>query len=426
MITAGACSVAWLWLTYTPQSPAPLPNVLLTRIGPAERTAIQTARDLVIRKPRAGAAWGRLGMVLLAHSFEEAAADCFATAQRFDPTTSSWPYYAGVTLAFSDPERALLQFARAAELRPDDPLPRFRHAELLMDLQRLEQATQILDTVPAAAQPQRLSYDQVRLALLQGQDALKRLRPEQLQALEAGPNRRACLELLAQVWQRLGRSAQVATVTRMLRTDTGDSEGWDDPYIADVMTLRKDPLWQSELARRAFEAGQSEDAVHRMTQLVTDYPDDPQWALQLARMWSQLQRPADAVVILGEAAQRHPKSAEVHFELGNQQFQLQDWSAAAASYAIAIRLKPDYGLAHYNLGQTQLKLSHDAQALKAFRDALRCQPDLAAAHVNLGDILSRTRKPDDMQEARQHLERAVKLDPQDRRAVKLLNQLPKP
>lgn len=403
-----------------------MPVVQLGRVGPAERSAIKAAQELVLKKPRSGAAWGRMGMVLLAHNFEEAATTCFAAAQDLDPQTSSWPYYAGVALAISDPENALVQYARAAELAPEESWPKFRWVELLMDLHRLEEADRIMQTIAGRYETQRLNYDQVRLALLQGPEALRKLQPDQLQSLQSGSNRRACLELLAQVWRRLDRILLAEAIGQKLRADAGSTGGWEDPYISDVMSLRKDAQWQAELARQALEAGQTDDAVQRMTQLVTDYPDDPQWSVQLARMWGQLRRRGNAVSVLGEATQRHPNSAEVHFEMGNLQFQLQDWSAAVASYAAATKLKPDYGLAHYNLGQSHLKLGHEADALKAFRDALRCQPDLAEAHVNLADLLMRSGKSEDFVVARDHLERAVKLAPQDRRAGELLKQLPKP
>lgn len=422
-----ACAVlTWVWKSYSQAPLANLPVISLDRSGPDERKTIEEAEKLVKRKPRSGPAWGRLGMVLLAHNFEDAAITCFSVAQTLDRSTARWPYCAGVGLAISDPEKALIHFARASELAPGEPWPKFRQAELLMDLHRLDEADQILQTISGAEHADRLTYDRVRLALLRGPEALRKLEPTQLKRLQSVSNRRAGLELLVQVWRRLGEAKDAEALTQRLRSEMTGSEGWEDPYVADIMSLRQDPLWQAELARHAFDAGQTDDAVQRMAQLVADYPDDPQWSLQLAHMWGELRQRAKAVAVLEQAVQHFPNSAAVHFELGNQQFQLQDWPAAVGSYAAATRLKPDYGLAHYNLGQTHLKLGHNADALAAFRDALRCQPDLAAAHVNLGDILSQTGKPPDMEEARQHLERAVKLAPRDKRAVELLNQLPKP
>ncbi len=390
--------VGWIWQKYGQALPIAMPVIRLEEAGPAERQAIQDAQAVVRKKPRSAAAWGRLGIVLLAHNFEDAAGECFSAAQHLDPTSFRWPYYAGVCAAISDPQRALGDFARSAQLAPEDPWPRFRQAELLMDLQRLDEAERVLKTIDSPDQAHRLLYDHVRLALLrQDKDALQQLTAEQLQQLASGANRRACLELLAQVWHRLGRPTAAAAVAKQLRDQTSGNEGWDDPYVAEVFAVRTDPLWQADLARQAFDAGDAEGAVQRMQELIENHPADPQWPLELARLWSKLRKTENALSVLQAAAKKNPQSAAVRFELGNLQYQSQDWSAAVNSYAAATRLKPDYGLAHYNLGQAQLKLQHETEAISAFRDALRCQPDLAVAHVNLGDLLSRSGKPSDLE-----------------------------
>ncbi len=418
---------SWRWYLYSQTLLVPIPAVQLGEIGPAERKSIEDAQALVRKKPRSAVAWGRLGMVLLAHSFDEAAGVCFAAAQRLDPHSFRWPYYAGVCAAIADPQLALANFARAAQLAPEDPWPRFRQSELLLDFQRLDDAEQVLKTINAPDQAHRLLYDRLRLALLrQDRDALKRLTNLPSKQFTSGSNRRACLELLAQVWHRLGRRAEADAVATQLRTEPSGTGGWDDPYVAEVFSLRKDPVWQAGLARQEFAAGHTEDALQRLTNLVDQHPADPQWSLELARTWDQLRERDRALNVLHAAAKVHPQSAEVQFELGNLQYQARDWNAAVNSYAAATRWKPDYGLAYYNLGQAQLKLQHEAAAIAAFRDALRCQPDLAAAHVNLGDLLSRSGKSTYVADARKHLERAVKLAPNDRRAAELFSRLPKP
>lgn len=427
LLVVSACMGVWFWRQSVQVPPQSIPQVSLDRAGPAARKAIQEAEDLVGRKPKSGVAWGRLGMVLLAHNFEEPAGICFMAAHELDSTSSRWPYYAGVTLAISDPQQALVHFATSAKLAPEEPWPKFRQAELLMDFQRLDEAEQVLNSISLLEPSDRLIYDQVRLVLLrQNPELLKQLPVEQLRQLQAGSNRRACLELLAQVWHRLGRKSESDAVARQLRAESPRTEGWDDPYVAEVFAMRKDPLWQADLARKAFAAGQTEEALRRLTDLVADHPDDPQWAIELARMWGRLGKSSNAKSVLLAAAKQHPNSAELYFELGNLQHQSSDWPSAVKSYSAATRLKPDYGLAYYNLGQTHLQWQHPDEALAAFQQALRCQPDLAVAHLNLGELLIQRGKPTDLAAARQHLERSLKLAPKDRRAAELLERLPKP
>ena len=85
------------------------PRIDLANVDPAVRAAIESAQAAVGRSPRSEDAWGRLGMVLAAHTFYAEAITCFAQAERLDPGEKSWPYFQGVLLTFSDGHAALPQ-----------------------------------------------------------------------------------------------------------------------------------------------------------------------------------------------------------------------------------------------------------------------------------------------------------------------------
>lgn len=420
------CGSIWLWSGSRPDPSSRLPAVSLGAVGSGVRRAIEDATELVRRKPFSGPAWGRLGMVLLAHNFEAAAETAFDVAQELDPRTARWSYCAGVGQAVIDPARAIVHFQHAVELAPNDPWPKFRLAELLMDTQQLDQAAAVLQSIQAPDQQTRLSYDRVRLALLHNDpQTLKKLDQQELKALQTGANRRVCLELLVQVYHRLGRNPDAAAIRDLLHSGTLSAEGWDDPYVTEIFQLRKDPQWLASVAHRELRANRADQSVQQLEELVNDYPDDPTWPLELGRVWKDLKQPGKAIQVLQGAAKQHPDSAQIQFEIGNLQFGSGNWSAAESAYSAASRLKPDFALAHYNLGQSRLKLQHDEQALQAFRDALRSQPDLAPALINLADLLSRSKRPADLSEARLCLQRALMVAPRDRRAAELLERLPK-
>ena len=66
------------------------------------------------------------------------------------------------------------------------------------------------------------------------------------------------------------------------------------------------------------------------------------------------------------------------------------------------------------------EVTYREEAVESFRAALRLQPNLAAAHINLGDLLAQDGKD---AEAAEHLEEAIRLAPNDDRALKLLREV---
>src|SRR5437764_828110 len=79
--------VGWRWYA----TPAP-PRIPLDGVQTEIAQAVGAALEEVRRRPRSGAAWGRLGMVLHANGFDEHVADCYRNAERFDPNNPRWPY----------------------------------------------------------------------------------------------------------------------------------------------------------------------------------------------------------------------------------------------------------------------------------------------------------------------------------------------
>ena len=87
LAVAGA-AVGWWWYNAAPPPAPPMPrNIEETEV----REAIEAARAGVLQEPRSAGAWGRLGMMLLAHLFSEDADRCFAEAARLDPSDARSP-----------------------------------------------------------------------------------------------------------------------------------------------------------------------------------------------------------------------------------------------------------------------------------------------------------------------------------------------
>jgi tetratricopeptide (TPR) repeat protein len=95
------------------------------------------------RKPSAdlGAAYGKLGMLLQAGEYYDAAEPCYRNAQTLTPTEVRWPYYLGLLHTDrGETERAEGDFKRVLELRRDDVATLIRLGRLYLDEGRPDDA----------------------------------------------------------------------------------------------------------------------------------------------------------------------------------------------------------------------------------------------------------------------------------------------
>src|SRR5207248_1425734 len=90
-----AAGGGYLWLR--PRSPEP-PRPALADADPAVVEAIDAARTEVRAAPRSAAAWGKLGMLLLAHGYAADAGVCFTRAEALGPNEARWPNLHAVAL----------------------------------------------------------------------------------------------------------------------------------------------------------------------------------------------------------------------------------------------------------------------------------------------------------------------------------------
>src|SRR5439155_5405314 len=215
------------WLVLRPAGPAP-PAVDLTGADPAIATAIEAARAEVRAKPRSAAAWGRLGQLLRAHDFGDAANVCFSRAEQLDPTEPRWPYLHGATVSMTDRDAAIPLLERAAALSALEA-PRLRLAEVLLMQGRVEEAErhtrQALRDAPHSA---RAHLDLARLACRR--NALPEAQAH-LDRVLAGPSgRKAALLVRAEILQRLGRQDSAQNDLNAAAV-MADDPPWPDPFV---------------------------------------------------------------------------------------------------------------------------------------------------------------------------------------------------
>jgi Flp pilus assembly protein TadD len=405
------------WRKTTPPDP---PIVATEGLDPDVVQALDEARGDVQKAPRSGSAWGKLGMVYFAHGYAAEARTCLYWASCRDPKDARWPYLQALTL-LNDPDQSLPLLERAAELAPDEPSPRSRLAEMLLELGRLDEAEshfrQVLETRPDDPRAHnglgRAAYHRNQL------DSAK----EHLQrALARAPQVRAMHALLAEVYVRQENPAAAELEFRLM-AGAADEFDWPDPWLDAIDRLRVGIGARIALAEKYYQQGRGDEAAVLLEQLVQSHPDS--YEAHAAQGWllMRLGNLPGAETTLREALRLKPDSIEAQCNLGLVLENRGQFADAAAWFRKAIASKPMHAPAFYHLALCQLNLDQRAEAERALRDAIRCRPEFAEAHRDLGRLLAENGKTG---EARTELEQAVSLAPGDESARKMLGQLPRP
>lgn len=426
VLLVGGAGWHWWQQSEEPESSAQVvlsepPAIDPAGLDPVVLAAVEKARAAVSQAPESADAWGRLGMVLLAHGFSEQALPCLARAEQLDPHQVRWPYYQGTALLPAHPEQALLKLQRAVE--PEAPgceTRRLKLAELLLESGRLEEAEpqfrRVLDTDIGNA---RAHLGLARL------EFARQAFPASLSHLEGITDdpcsRKAAHLLLAEVHQRLDDRHSAQEHLRLAARQPNDRP-WPDPLTEEVGRLQTGKQARLARADRLLEQNRAKEAIPLLQELVHDYPDS-EWALIfLGRAYLQTADPSGAEAALRQAADLAPDGVEVQFYLGVALFQQGQFAKAANCFRQAIALRPTFADAHYNLGHCRLHQGDAKAAMAAFRTTLECKPNHAEAHTALGDVLLQQGQ---LAEARAHLQQAVLLKPDLVQARQLLEQVKK-
>jgi tetratricopeptide (TPR) repeat protein len=430
LVCAGGAAAVWRW--WRGPTPQP-PELAIDNCEPRVARAIEAARAEVIRQPRSGPAWGKLGRLLLVHDMASSAAPCFAHAERFDPDNPRWPYFRAMLLLSQDPKAAVAALRRAADLcavhDPGDTAVRLRLAEVLVEADRPDEAAVEFQKV-LSLEPDnpRALYGLGQLAA--GNGDLQTAR-RCLQDCSTNPQtRKKAAAELARVLMRLGDTAGAAAAQRQALGAPLDVD-LPDPFVAENDALK---VSRAEMFRRAREmsrTGKRRDALALMKQLVQEKPDY-QGFLELGMVLMSMDDSTRAVAALRQAARLDPNGVRAPYLLSMLLFEQAERSGspeplreAVAFARQAVALKPDHALSHVYLGLALKAQGQRQEALGALRTAVQCAPDRPEAYLYLAEMLAEDRQKD---EARRLMEQASRLplpsnDPRLRQALEHLHKL---
>jgi cytochrome c-type biogenesis protein CcmH/NrfG len=374
-----------LWLALRASKPPQLPEVDLTELDPDVAEAIAEAQDKVRQQPKNGAAWGRLGMVFLAHDLHEQAQSSFEQAEHFDPNDGRWPYLHGLSLILTQPDAGIPCLQRAAKLCGKETLaPRLRLAGTLLIQGRLDEAERHLEWARKADPDNpRVQLTLGRLAVMRGQwrQAVEQLEP----CTQDAHARRMAHTLLAEVWTRLGDSDKASQEQRQAE-ETPEDQPWPDPFVEEVVSLQRGLSVRLQRANELFTQQKSQQAVEMLEETSRRYPHSSAVWLLLGDFWRKLGSLDRAEEAFAEAVRIDPVSVDGWFRLGCIQAMRGRSREGADSFRRTIRLKPDHTDALVNLGHCLEKVGDAAGAADAFRTALRSRPNSERAQQALRDM----------------------------------------
>lgn len=419
LAVAVAAAAGWYVWRYH-MAPTP-PRVAMAQLSPAVARSIEAARAEVEKSPRSGAAWGRLGTVLLAHDFHDEARACLARAEELDPRDARWPYLQGLLVQTTDAAAAVPSFQRAVAASSGLAAARLKLGEVLTELNRNEEAAEQFRCVLAddPEEPRallgmgRLAYDRGDLAC-----SLRYLRRSAARA----PHIKATHVLLATVCRRLGDTASAAQEEAQA-VSLSDEQSWPDPFVEPLELARVGAAARIRMARRLFLRGRPREAMALLGEVLREEPDSYPARLALADGLARSGEIRQAERVLQEAINLQPGVADGHLELGRLHLVQEQPREAAACFRRATELVPHDGTAFHYLGVALKQAGDRERALAALQTAIRCKPGLAAAHLDLGELLAEMgRLPD----ATAELEQVLRLDPHDATARRLLDKLRAP
>jgi tetratricopeptide (TPR) repeat protein len=409
-----AVAAAMGWGRPRPKQP---PDVELSGLDAEVAAAIRTARAAVVAQPNSADAWGRLGRLLLAHDMHVECMPCFEEAERLDPADASWPYHRGCVLMLARPDAAVAPLQRAAERAGNEIPPRLRLAEVLLALDRPDEAAPVFrDLLRDYPDNPRAHLGLGLIAYRRGK--LRDSLPDLRAAASSPFAQRDARATLAAAYERLG-DTEAAAEERRLLADLPADRPWPDSFAKQVESLQTGLSARVDQAGRLLNSGQVPEAIALLRDVLHDYPDSDQAHGALATAYLFQNNLAAAEAELSKVVRLDPQKIEGHLQLGEVRAMRKDDAGAEACYRRAIELKPDHAQAHFNLGQCRLRQHDPTGAADAFRAALRYRPDMTDAHVALAEVLLEQGRP---AEARDHLEDALRLAPKHEKANQLMQK----
>jgi tetratricopeptide (TPR) repeat protein len=328
-----------------------------------------------------GAAYGKLGMLLQAAEYYDAAEPCYRNAQTLVPGEVRWPYFLGhLHMSKGETEKAEVAFKRALELLPDQVAAMIWLGRLYLDEGRTDEADQMFTKALALAPQAVAALAGLGRAALAKRDYARAVQNLE-RALAIDPQSDSLHSPLAIAYRGLGQLDKAEPHLRQWRNR--------DILVPDPLKQELDLLLESSLSYelrgvRALEARDWPTAVATFRK-----------GLELSQENTMLRR-------------------SLQHKLGTALFMTGDVRGARAQFEEVVRLSPAEGVdesaakANFSLAVLMMEAGERKAAIEHLSAAVKYQPNYVEAHIALADALSRTGK---VQESLVHYKAALEINP---------------
>ena len=299
-----------------------------------------------------GAAYGRMGMLLMAAEYRDEAEASLLNAEALAPGEIRWPYYlAHLHKIRGDTPKSAAAFERARVLQPDDVATLVWLGDALLDEGRPE-AAEPLFARALSIQP-RLVAAQFGLgrAALARQDYARAV--DHLErALALDPKSAIVHYPLALAYRGAGNTARAQA--HMAERGTLQIKP-DDPLMDELDRLLHSALAYEVSGAEALDRGDWSAATESFRKGVALAPREP----------------------------------SLHHKLGTSLFLSGDARGAVEQFDEALRLSPTFAKAHYSLGVILASSGEPQKAVEHWSAAIRSEPDYTEARLQLANGLRR-------------------------------------
>jgi len=183
----------------------------------------------------------------------------------------------------------------------------------------------------------------------------------------------------------------------------------------------KHPVVHFNLATALIREGRIAEAVVQCEEALRLNPNIPEAHYDLGIALGAAGRTTDEIAQYEEAIKLDPNLAEVHSNLANALNQEGRTAEAIVQCEEALKLNPKLAEAHNNLGNALNREGRFPEALTQYDEALVLAPKSAQIHLNIAVTLLRIPGRDN--EAAAHLESALRLQPGNQLARKILDRI---
>jgi tetratricopeptide (TPR) repeat protein len=344
-------------------------------------TLIQALGDRHKPSAELGAAYGKLGMLLQAGEYYDAAEPCYRNAQTLTPTDVRWPYYLGLLHADrGETERAEGDFKRVLELQRDDVATLIRLGRLYLDEGRPDDAEPLFARALVLA-PRTVAalagLGRTALAKRNYTQAVKHLE----EALRLDPEAESLHSPLAIAYRSLGALDKAEPHLRLWRNR--------DIFVPDPLKQDLDLMLESGLSYelRGVRALEAKD-----------------WKTAAGLFRKGMERTQNDALL----------RRSLQHKLGTALFMAGDAPGAREQFEQVVRLSPPDGIdesaakAHYSLGVLMISAGDSRKAIEHFTASVKYQPNYVEARLGLADALRQSGRAD---ASLSHYQEAVRMSP---------------